>query len=131
MKLSRVQALKEQIEEVKVNLEVLRGRFERVSPILDMLPKMNSPLTSRVEELAAQIVDSERELEKLRGEHVEVTATLPKEIKERVKGHSAQVLILRYCTGKTFKEIAREMCFSETTIYGLHRQGVQQFNSAK
>jgi len=133
LKLSTVQELKERIETKAAQIEALRGALESVSiPILDGLPKVKSPQTSKIERLTAQIVDVERELENLRGEFAESVVTLTREILERVKGHSAQkVLILRYCAGKSFKEICFELSYSKAHIFRLHQQGVKQFNSAE
>ena len=134
MELSRIRELKQQIEEAELNLEALRGRLESVSSILKRLPEVlqrNSSLKSKVEELASQVMDSERELENLRGELSESVIALTQEILERVRGNSAQVLIRRYCVGKSFKEIVFEMHYSQSHIFRLYQQGVQQFNSAE
>ena len=76
-------------------------------------------------------MDSERELENLRGELSESVIALTQEILARVRGNSAQVLIRRYCVGKSFKEIVFEMHYSQSHIFRLYQQGVQQFNSAE
>lgn len=133
MKLSRIKEVKEEIELAQLELENLRGRLKQISrPELEELLKRYSPLKSVVENLKTQIVDVERELENLRGEFAESVVTLTWEILERVKGHSAQkVLILRYCAGKSFKEICFELSYSKANIFRLHQQGVKQFNSAE
>lgn len=133
MKLSTVYELKEQIEMKAAQIEALRGAIESVSiPILDGLPKVKSPQTSKIEKLTAQIVDVEWELENLRGELADSVVTLMQEILLRVKGRSAQkVLILRYCAGKSFKEIEYELNCSKSNVFRLHQQGVKQFDLAE
>ena len=86
---------------------------------------------SRIRELKEQIEEAELDLEYLRGELAESVVTLTQEILERVRGNSAQVLIRRYCVGKSFKEIVFEMHYSQSHIFRLYQQGVQQFNSAE
>ena len=133
MKLSRIKEVKEEIELAQLELENLRGRLKQISrPELEELLKRYSPLKSVVENLKTQIVDVERELENLRGELADSVVTLTQEILSRVKGRSAQkILILRYCAGKSFKEIEYELNCSKSNVFRLHQQGVKQFNLAE
>ena len=95
---------------------------------IDGLPKIQN-LESRVEKLAIEIIDLERELNNLRGELAEKTLDLSELILQRLSGATASVMILRYVEGKTCKEISQIMGYTLRYTFRLIERGKKIFES--
>lgn len=130
MDLRSVRNLKAAIEERRQQIEILSSAQISIS-FVDGLPRAKAQ-GSRVEKIAAAIVDAEKEIAALVVELDKTAAALATEIFRLVEGiKRRRVLMLRYVGCLPFREIASEMAISEARVFVLHKEGVQQFNSER
>lgn len=130
MKLCRVSELYKELGSAERELENLR-RISLPTPRLDGMPKAKGQ-ASQVEIIAQKIIECERRIEEIKMAIVDTSLELLKEIFERVKSPNGQdVLIRRYVTCQSFKEIAAAKNYSDTRIFALHRIGKREFNAAE
>lgn len=126
-----IKKMVERVEELKSKTDYLRGLIRAVVPINDGMPKTKSQ-RSKVDFLTAAIIDNEREqseleeiIELCRGELYEL---LDKKI---FSAEIVRIMFERYGQLKKFSEIAREMNFSEASIFRLHRTGLLRLGITK
>ena len=127
MKLDGVRELDGKIRELERRLDSLKSSIFP-TPELDGQPRAKEHY-SRVEKIAASIVDLERELAELRAEQIFAKIDLIAALFERVR-HADEftVLEMRYVRCLDFKTIAKTMHFSEGQVFTLHRRGVRDFH---
>lgn len=126
MKLTVVMDLQKRIAAAERRLKSLREMETSITSRLDGLPRAKAH-TSKVEELATRIADTEKNLAEFYAEIDEKASELAEEIFRRVDGMSCTVLFKRYVMCKTFAQIATETNYTEPNIYYWHRQGVKAF----
>ena len=118
--LNRVRELKKRIRDVESHLQSLQTAAENLVPILDGLPH-STEAKSRVEKIALSLVETEHELDKLRGQLILTKTELAEKILREVEDATYQtLLVLRYVECLSFKETARRMHFTLRHIFRLH-----------
>ena len=114
--LNCVRELNKSIRDRERHLYKLRLSVENLTPILDGLPHA-SEAKSRVERLALNIVEVERDLDSLREQFQQEQSRLVNIIMREVDEPILQtLLILRYVECLSFNEIARRLQFSLRSI---------------
>jgi len=120
--LNSVRELNKQIRELERHLVALRISVENITPILDGLPH-STDVKSRVEKLALDIVDDEKQLATLREQLPHVKINLVNLIMREADNPTLQtLLILRYVACCSFKETARRMKFTLRHVYRIHEK---------
>ena len=120
--LNSVRDLQKKIRNLERRVQELRISMDNIVPVLDGLPH-SSEAKSRVERIALMIVDTERELEDLRGQLPKVQSTLAEVILREVDSPPLQsFLVLRYVEGLSFKETARRMRYTLRHVYRLQEK---------
>ena len=116
-----------EVREMKCRIEELERRRENLREVMELVGEIVPGLKCKV---AAEIEQSEIELENLRGEQEIKAAKLAAEIMARVATPARRaVLIKRYVQCKTMKEIARESGFCLRHLYRLSVSGAADFDS--
>ena len=120
-----VKKLEERIEKEKVKLIRLNSLIGKCTAEIDGMPHAHNG-QSRVEQLAAAIVDCSNRIKELCFVRIdcriELSAWLDTYVKDTAQN---QVLFLRYGMCKPFKAIARELGYSDSSVFRLHRLGLQ------
>lgn len=120
--LNEARELCKQIRALERHLEALRLSMENIVPVLDGMPHATEA-KSKVERIALRIIDSEQELEALRGALEQAKTHLANVIMTKVDNPSHQTLLfLRYVSCLSFKETARRMRCSLRHVFRLHEQ---------
>ena len=105
------------LSELRKEIKIRESRIENLKAVtlslsrIDGLPKTQN-LESRVEKIASEIVDTEREIDNLRGELAEKSLDLSELILQRLSSTTARAMILRYVQGKPCKEISQTMGYT-------------------
>ena len=128
--LSVCQELKRRIDREKERLQMLREMAEAITIELDGLPRGDQYASSRVERIAAAIVDAENLIFQL----VRIKAECTLELNEAlgaagVEGAARQVLLYRYGLCMPFNEIARRLNFKTRRIFQIHSAALKHFSS--
>lgn len=125
-----IKKISRRIEEQESKLFHLRNLMGAVVPELDGMPK-SSGVSCKVERLAVSIADLESEIFELKGIKIicqlELYGLLAKKISD---GDVCNVIFQRYGLLKKFGEIARELNFSESSVYRFHRAGLLRLGVA-
>lgn len=125
-----IKKISRRIEEQESKLFHLRNLMSAVVPELDGMPK-NPNVSSRVERIAAAITDLEREISEFKQIKLACQLELAELLSERIFSEEInRVLFMRYGLLKKFGEIARELNFSESSIYRFHRAGLLRLGVA-
>lgn len=120
-----VKKISDEIEREKLKLIRLKNLVSSSRADLDGLPKSQNK-NSRVETLAAAIVDSKNKISEL----VQIRLTCQLELADWLTGQipnerQYQVLYFRYGLCKSFAEISRDLNYSESSVFRLHKQGLR------
>ena len=127
MELKRLRELGKELSEAKEEEEKLRSQAEKTTALLTEVPK-GSAMASMVEEAAIKLLSKAEELKKLEMERLQLEARLWGELCS-VPREEAQVLEMRYISGISYKEIARQKHKSLRTIFILHERGLKRLSS--
>ena len=130
MELETVMRLDKKVKALEGRLATLRDAQQNLVPVMDGLPKSRGRGTSRLEEMATQILTLEEELNAVKTEQVEAAVDLSLEICERVPYPAALILLARYIGCQKFKQIIASENYSEPHVYRLHADGVKAFKAA-
>lgn len=124
--LNEVRDLKRRIVELEKRLRSLTLSVEKLSPVLDGMPHARSPC-SRVEFLATQIIETERELKNLREEMEVAAARLTCRLyKMPLTSREYSVVALRYVACMRFRDIQFELHMSDARMWFLHREALKK-----
>jgi hypothetical protein len=116
--------IRQQITIEQDKLKQLRSLVTSLTNNLDGLPRSNSP-ASKVEKLAAAIIDGENKIKMLTKILNDCIADLADKIFAVISNTIIRAVILyRYGYCKTFKSIATELGFCERQIYKFHSAGL-------
>lgn len=123
--LNSVWTVKRRLEREQRNLVDLRIMAEPSANVLDGMPHA-TPLTYKVERIAAQMADSQRLIERL-GELLAQRKfeLLTKFQALKLNELQQRVLSYHYVACLKFKEIAKLMHFTDDYIHFLHRHGLK------
>ena len=130
MELDTVRQLNRKVKALEEKIERLRDAQQSTVPVIDGMPKSRGRGTSRLEELATQIMTLEEELNAVKDELIASTVDLTLEILERVPYPAADVLLARYTASKTFKQIVASSGYTASHVFRLHKDGVKAFKAA-
>lgn len=131
MKISAIWELQAELQAAQANLERLKMLATTIGTSrTDGVPK-STTATSQVEALTVKIVDAETRLTELVDDMTAAEVDLSLEIVARVTGKAVDVMILRYVHCLPFAAIMRELDYSESTIFRLHRRGLKEFNAVE
>ena len=107
-------------------LERLKDWAERITLDIVGLPQDNGYVQSRIEELTAQIIDCEHNLEQLILLRAEARAELVKQIDSALTDNCQKtVLIEHYGFGERYETIADKLHFTSRQIFNLHKKGLK------
>ena len=84
------------------------------------------PLATKV----SKYVDLEKEIDAMIDEFIDLKHTIIGQIEELTDSKYIDVLFKRYVDCKSFRQISREMNYSEDHTKRLHGQALQEFNNA-
>ena len=119
-----VKNLGEKIEREKIKLLRLNSLVRKCNSEIDGMPHAHKG-SSRVEQLAAAIVDCSnriKDLSLIRVDcRIELAVWLDTYVTDKAQN---QILFLRYGMCKPFAVIARELGYSESSVFRLHRLGL-------
>ena len=120
--LNSVRKLKKRIRDLEWRLQALRTAADNIVPVLDGLSH-SSEAKSRVEKIALDLIETERELNNSRAQIILTKSELADKILREVEDTTLQtLLILRYVECLSFKETARRMHFTLRHLYRLHEK---------
>ena len=123
--LSVIRNLTRRIESAENKLECLKEAAEATTRELDGLPKAPN-VGKRVENFAVKIADLSEAIQQMKLLRIDCIVELWQWLNEKIQDvNTCQIVFLRYGELKQFGEIAREINFSESTVYRLHRQGLR------
>lgn len=121
LELNSARDLRQKIRDLEWRLDALRADAENLVPILDGLPH-GTDIKSRVENLAAKILDGEKELMTLREQFGrEAFALDDKIIHSDLDALEQAVLNLRYVACLNFLDIQDRLRISDATVFYIHR----------
>lgn len=125
--LNRVRDLNKRIRDLERHLQALRISAANIVPILDGLPH-SSEVKSRVERIAINIVEHERELAELREEFVNAALELQTAIEAApLNLLEKTVLIMRYVACMNFRDIEFELETTDARVFYMHRTATKNF----
>ena len=121
------QGLKRRIDMEKERLQMLREMADAITIELDGLPRGDQYASSRVERIAAAIIDAENLIFQL----VRIKAECTLELNEAlgatgVEGAARQVLLYRYGLCMPFNEIARRLGYHVRRIFKIHSAAMKR-----
>lgn len=126
IELNEARELKERIRELERHIAALRLSAADIVPALDGMPHATD-IKSKVEKLAARIVDEEQELETIRAELCAAAIHITNQIQAAdLKRQEKTVLILRYVTCMNFRDISFQLGLSDATTFRIHRDGFKK-----
>lgn len=118
--INKARELSKRIRELERQIAALCLNRDNIVPVLDGMPHA-SEVKSKVEKLALQIVENQRVLENLRVELETEKARLASAILLEFDDPTAQsLLLLRYVSCLSFREIARRMHYGLRHVFKLH-----------
>lgn len=115
-----------EIERIQLEIEQLRSRAERITSVMDGMPRSSKGggFTSAVD----RIMDLQKELEK----HVLEAIDLRMQIEREIEGVSDQrertILKYRYINGYGFETIAELINLSDRWVRIIHKQAINNFH---
>ena len=122
--LNVVKNLTAKIEKEKIKLLRLKVLAGNCTAELDGMPHAQNN-SSRVESLAAAITDCENKINELKAIRIDCRIELSAWLGGHVKDPAqCQVLFYRYGLCKPFGVIARELNYSNSSVFRLHRLGL-------
>ena len=126
--LNVVKNLTAKIEKEKVRLLRLKSLSQSCTAELDGMPHGQNK-SSRVESLAAAIVDCENRINELATVRIDCKIELAIWLENQIENsEQCQVLFQRYGHCKPFSVIARELNYSLPSVFRLHRIGLKALN---
>lgn len=124
--LNGARELRNKIRDEERRLLTLRLSAENLVPILDGLPH-GTDVKSRVENLAVKIMESERELIRLRKEFGQAAFTLEEKInRSELDALEKSILTLRYVACMNFLDIQDKLKISDATTFYVHRTATRK-----
>ena len=118
--INKARELSKRIRELERQIAALCLSRDNIVPVLDGMPHA-SDLKSKVEKFALQIVENQRVLEDLRVELAQEKLRLVSVITAEFDDPTAQsLLLLRYVSCLSFREIARRMSYGLRHVFKLH-----------
>lgn len=118
--INKARELSKRIRELERQIAALCLNRDNIVPVLDGMPHA-SEIKSKVEKLALRIVENQRVLDNLRVEFETEKARLVSAILSEFDDPTAQsLLLLRYVSCLSFREIARRMQYGLRHVFKLH-----------
>ena len=114
---------------LEMRLQTLRATADSIKlSRQDGLPRANPTGASRVEADVIQIDEAERELEAAQNEWRLTATRLAFKIYDRVKDvRQLQVMLLRYVACLSWRQVIREVGYSDSRVFTLHRLGCKAY----
>lgn len=130
--LNVVRDLRNKIRDLTSHLQALRLSAQNIVPRIDGLPHSDS-VKSRVEKLALQIIEHERELSDLSRQFATSALDLTDRINraDQLNQQEKSILLMRYVACMNFQDIWIEMQISDNRAFYLHRTAVKNFLKIK
>ena len=128
-KFSAIKNVRNEIKKLEEKLQDISDALQRLTVCNDGTPK--TPTRSdTMSALLATKLDLEKEVEEriaaLMKMRIELATKLFADVS--LSNHERKVLLLRYVDGLPFKEIARQMKYSENQIFLNHRRGLKKIS---
>ncbi len=122
-----------QIPEADARVRKLRARVENLEALAtDIARHMNGPIghgqadADKTGALAAEICDAKQELEEAEAAAREIREKIGNMICQIEDGKITKIMLKRFLKGMKWKEVAKEMMYSEQWIYELRLKGIQE-----
>lgn len=116
------------IKRDEARLKELEGMKDRISANTTDERVQSSTIGSKVERLAVRIADLEQKIVDEKLEAVDKMNGIHESI-DRLEDVDEQIVLeLRYIRSMSFVSIARELCFSSSKVYRVHRRGVENLS---
>ena len=117
--LDRLKKLRREMPLIEETIKELRAQAERMTTMLDGLPRTNT-MVSSLEASVVKLMSRAEELQRKQMEYYELKMALATELYalEPIEG---RVMSMRYLQGKGYKEIATILRCSVTNVFRLHR----------
>lgn len=124
--INKARELSKRIRELERQMSALILSRDNIVPVLDGMPHATE-VKSKVERLAVRIVESERELEGLRSEFEQEKTRIANAVMLAFDVPTEQsLLLLRYVSCLSFREIARRMHYGLRYVFKLHDRLVKE-----
>ena len=129
--LNSVRDINKRIRDIEWRLQALRAEAENITPIIDGLPH-STDVKSRVERLALNIAEGERELAALQAQFITAALELGNKIDSSpLNQQEKTVLSLRYVSCLNFQDIWLTLHVSDAQVFYLHRTAQKKFLKLK
>lgn len=124
--LNEARDLRDKIRAEERRLNSLRVAAQNLVPILDGMPHAQTQ-SSRVEKIAALILDTEHELEELKAKFETACVTIARNLRdESLTAQEQEILTLRYVGCMNFRDIEFKTNLSDARIFYLHRHALKK-----
>ena len=121
--------LKSEMEDLKMRLSEICDALKHLTPTLDGLPKSKT-VEDRIGRLITAKLDMEEKLQEMQSEMARSAAEITAEIAMSPLKHTErEILRRRYVDLLNWANIARELRYSETNCYTLHRQALKKLTA--
>lgn len=125
--LNSVRDINKHIRDIEWRLQALKTEIENIVPVMDGLPHSKT-VKVRVERLALNIVDSERELAGLQTQFINAALNLSNKIDNSpLNQQEKTILSLRYVSCLNFQDIWLKLHASDAQIFYLHNVARKKF----
>lgn len=114
-----------EIERMQLEIEQLRSRAERITAVMDGMPRSSNGGGFTL--AADRIMDLQRELEKQVLEAIDLRLQIEREIERVPDWRERTILKYRYINGYTYETIAKLMNLTDRWIRIIHKQAIGNF----
>lgn len=128
--LNRPYRLKRRIEAKEAHLDELRTQAEKVTPVLNGMPRGSGP-SSNVERIAVMIADLSSEIDENIAELHDATMSVKATIDSLGDDRIAQVMTYRYLAFLSWSEIAKRTHYSMDWLFALNRKAFREIIAKK
>ena len=117
--LDRLKKLRREMPLIEETIKELRAQAERMTTMLDGLPRTNT-MVSSLEASVVKLMSRAEELQRKQMEYYALKMVLATEL-YALEPIEESVMSMRYLQGKGYKEIAKLLGCSVTNVFRLHR----------
>ena len=125
----RIRELKSLIKSKEIQSASLRDLAVNINPNYSVMPKNPSKSASPMEEVVCKALDLESETNELKKRLISMEIEAIDLINEISDANYQALLTRRYIRMENWEDIARELYYSQSTVYRVHREAVAAFDA--